>query len=116
MQFKHEALEDQVLNVPAVKAVCPACNGHGTHVRRDIDDSRLVDSMREDGDYEGLEAYRRGAYDQKCSTCHGRNVVDEIDWGYIEDNHPAEFKAICEWNQDMRDYHAECAAERACGA
>ena len=58
--------------------VCHECNGHGTHFRRDLDENALYKSMVEDGDYEGIESYQCGSFDEVCHTCHGKRVVDEF--------------------------------------
>ena len=35
--------------------VCPRCGGHGVHDRIDLDTSKLLDSMIEDGDQDGVD-------------------------------------------------------------
>ena len=90
--------------------VCGMCHGHGTHVRRDLDDSRLVDLMQEDGDYEGLEHYYRGDYDQVCSECDGERVqfVPALpEWAEKELNN------YYEWERQDKAYAN--AERRACG-
>ena len=60
----------------AERIVCPRCNGEGHHFRNDLDENLMVDSFREDGDDDGFNAYRGGAFDQVCTECNGKNVVD----------------------------------------
>ena len=118
-RFTHPALtegeneEEVVFWLSGKMEVCQECGGTGSHVRRDIDDSAMVDSMREDGDDEGLEAYFGGAYDVRCTRCNGANVVlvpnmDEMDAEFL--------KRIQEWEQSEYEYQRECAAERRMGA
>lgn len=64
-----------ILSVQGRYCVCPTCQGNGTHFRRDLDENRLIDNMREDGDDEGIEAYYNGAFDQICEECRGNRVV-----------------------------------------
>ena len=118
-RFTHPALndsetdEEQVFWLSGKMEVCPECGGTGSHVRRDIDDSAMVDSMREDGDDEGLEAYFGGAYDVRCTRCNGANVVFAPN---MEELGEANLKAISDWHQAEWEYQRECAAERRMGA
>lgn len=80
--------------------VCPQCCGTGSHVRKDLDDSAMVDSMREDGDDEGLAAYFNGAFDERCTLCNGKNVVLQAN----EDSIP-------EWAQNAMSEWAESESE-----
>jgi len=119
-EYKHPALEychenngrDFIL-APARYEVCPVCSGHGTHVRNDLDDSRLIDSMEEDGDLEGIEAYHKGSYDQICSNCKGLRVVMSIDFEWL----PKWARvAIEDWSLEERISAKEEADERRMGA
>ena len=93
--------------------VCPECGGEGRHVRRDLDDSAMVDSMREDGDDEGLQAYFGGAFDEICRECTGKNVVLAPD----ADSVPKwAQEAIDDWNQSEDETRRESEAERRMGA
>jgi len=105
--------ETGTILVPGHMVVCPACGGTGSHVRRDIDDSRLVDMMQEDGDLEGIEDYFNGAYDVQCQTCHGANVILEPYWDQVPDWAQ---KCIEDWNRSERESQEEQDAERAMGA
>ena len=62
----------------AERIVCPRCNGEGHHFRNDLDENLMVGSFQEDGDGDGFQAYRRGAFDQRCEECHGEKIVDEV--------------------------------------
>ena len=120
-QFFHDALLDEndnpiCLIVPFTKIVCPCCNGTGVEFGSDCDESRLVDDMYEDGDYEGLESYYSGAYDEVCSWCVGKNVVDEVDWDFIRINYPKEYSEIMEYQKnEYNDRQYELAEKRALG-
>lgn len=118
IQFYHEcfdyndnflALGEEGLVVDAERIVCPTCDGNGHHFRRDLDENAMANSFQEDGDYDGYEAYRNGAFDERCSECNGRNVVDVPIW----DKAPKWVaEAIEEFNEDARYdaevYRAEC--------
>jgi hypothetical protein len=115
INFSHPAFTDEdgkviVFRLEGEMAVCPTCNGTGSHVRHDLDDSRMVDSMREDGDDEGLERYFNGAFDEVCTQCNGKNVVAEP----VLDDEMA--KEIDQWHQAEWEYRRECEAERRMGA
>ena len=107
--YEHEAL-DAPVECNARYEVCSACHGTGAHERRDIDCSLLVDSMREDGDDEGLEQYFRGSMDIPCTLCHGANVVlvpELPEWAE---------KEIREYYDCMAEMRREQEAERRAGA
>jgi hypothetical protein len=90
--------------------VCNNCGGHGTHFRRDLDENRLYESMLEDGDEDGIEAYYNGAYDCVCNTCKGLRVVQNPtlpEWAEV---------LIGDWYESEMRYMAECKAERMAGA
>lgn len=119
--FTHPALTDDddnqiYLDVPKKMIVCPSCGGHGTHERRDIDMSAVVDSMHEDGDQDGLDHYRSGGFDTTCEECGGLRVIHEFDFEYLESNYPNEWEQICSYNQSAYEDAKYAAAERrACG-
>ena len=55
-------------------AVCPTCDGNGTHVNPSIDSEGIsAEQFYEDPDFE--EAYFSGAYDVACAECGGQRVV-----------------------------------------
>jgi hypothetical protein len=115
INFSHPAFKDEngkevVFQLEGKMEVCPRCQGTGSHVREDIDDSRLVDMYHEDGDYEALDAYFKGSMDVICTQCNGRNVVPVP----VLDEEMQ--KEIDEWNQAEWEYQREVAAERRMGA
>jgi len=73
--------ENEIINpngellVECTYVVCYECGGNGSHFRRDLDETKLYESMVEDGDEEGIESYFNGAFDCVCNTCKGLRVV-----------------------------------------
>ena len=119
--FTHYALVDEFENaieiqLPTQKIVCPSCDRNGHHFRNDLDETSLVRSMQDDGDYEGLECYYKGAYDVICTECNGANVVDVIDWDYFKDKFPKYYNDVISYeNQARADRLYELAERRALG-
>jgi DnaJ-class molecular chaperone len=93
--------------------VCPTCGGTGSHVRHDLDDSAMVDSMREDGDDEGLERYFGGAFDEVCRQCGGQNVVLAPEWDTVP---KWASEAIEDWQESRERDRRESESERRMGA
>ena len=116
-KFTHPAITDLdgnqiTLLVKTSKIVCPCCNGEGTTFRRDLDESKLVESMAEDGDYDALDSYYKGAYDEICSMCNGRNVIDAISWDWFANEYPKEYKDIQDYTNQEREDMRYAAQER----
>lgn len=127
MNYQHEALtyynpttgerdENEIINpngemlCECKYEVCNNCGGHGTHFRRDLDENNLYESMLEDGDDEGIEAYYNGAYDSVCNSCKGLRVVKNPtlpEWAE---------KLIWDWYECERIDRAYSDAERRFGA
>lgn len=64
--------------LPVKWAVCPVCDGNGTHVNPAIDAGGLTaEDFAEDPDF--AEDYMRGTYDQTCNHCKGRTTVPVTD-------------------------------------
>lgn len=97
-KLEHPALKyeencpDGYIMVEGKMEVCPICQGTGKMERQDLDMSRMVDNMREDGDDEGIERYFSGAFDVVCSHCNGANVVLEPVW-----------ESVPKWAEDAID-------------
>jgi DnaJ-class molecular chaperone len=72
-----EALGEKGLIVDTVRAVCPTCNGYGSHFRSDLDENEMIDMFEQDGDYDSYISYKKGAFDQRCTQCNGQKVIDE---------------------------------------
>ena len=107
--FEHPAL-DMPIEVYGQYEVCPTCQGEGRHVRNDLDQSKLVEDMEADGDWEGIEAYYKGAYDKTCATCQGERVI-------LVPHLPSWAKKIIQaYEDDMYEHKQEVLAERRFGA
>lgn len=65
------------ITLPTRNAICPTCDGEGTHVNRAIDGNGLTAEDLADEDFR--ESYMSGAYDVPCEECRGRRVVREVD-------------------------------------
>lgn len=64
--------------LPTRWAVCPVCNGKGSHVNPSIDAGGLTaEDFADDPDF--ADAYLAGEYDQPCNRCRGRTTVREVD-------------------------------------
>jgi DnaJ-class molecular chaperone len=116
INYQHKALEyhenypDGGLFVEGKYEVCTTCDGHGHHFRSDLDENHMVDMMREDCDYEGIEDYYGGSFDQICSQCKGQRVVfSPILPKWAEDR-------IWDWHESERESRACRDAERRMGA
>ena len=58
-------------------AVCPRCEGRGSHVNPAVDGNGLTaEDFDELGD-DFREGYFSGVYDVECSECHGQRVVPQ---------------------------------------
>jgi DnaJ-class molecular chaperone len=93
--------------------VCPQCNGTGHHVRHDLDDSALVQGMEEDGDFEGLEGYFAGHFDEICRECHGKNVIPVACEGAMPE---WAAKYMADWDRQEAFDRAYSEQERRMGA
>lgn len=109
-EYNEDVNEEGILNVDAHYIVCPTCNGHGHHFRSDLDENHLLDMMEEDCDYEGIESYHRGSFDQVCEQCDGARVVLEPTLPEWAD------ELIYQWNREESMSRVIQAAERRMGA
>ena len=112
--YEHPALEysehGNGIEVSGKNEVCYNCEGTGVTTRSDLDDSALIDSMQEDGDFEGIEGYYNGNYDEVCQICKGKNVIFMPilpEWAEI---------LIQEWEHDKYMDEQYSAQERRMGA
>ena len=109
-EYNEDVNEDGVLHVEAKYEVCHSCEGRGSHFRNDLDENELVDSMREDGDEEGLYCYYHGYFDQVCSECRGQRVVASPvlpEWAN---------ELMYLWIKSENEHRAISNAERSVGA
>ena len=109
-EYNEELNHEGIIRVPAAYQVCPDCNGHGHHFRSDLDENHLLDLMEEDGDYEGIQSYYVGKYDQVCNNCDGQRVVLEYKLPEWAD------KLVYEWYREESLSRRIAAAERRMGA
>lgn len=98
------------LVLPAVRVVCPVCDGSGKHVNPAIDGHGLGPEDFEDQDF--AESYWSGAYDVQCEECNGRNVVEELDWERIGREWPRIAMAVQRSSDRQAADRAEAAWER----
>jgi hypothetical protein len=70
--------DDEEIELPTIKEVCPTCRGTGKHVNPSIDAHGISPKeFHEDPSF--AEDYFRGAYDVVCYECGGNNVIDVVD-------------------------------------
>lgn len=98
--------------LPMKWAVCPVCDGKGSHVNPSIDANGISrEQFEEDPDF--AEQYWNGTYDQTCTRCKGRTTVPVVD----EDACDAELlKLYRQQLQDERNDRACKLAELRVGA
>ena len=108
--------EEITHKLPSKFEVCSGCNGHGTHLNRNIGEHAYTQEEFDEvfSDEDRKEYFKRGGiYDVTCETCNGTRVEEVVD----ETACPADLlKKYQKYQQDKYDYERECAAERAMGA
>lgn len=102
-------LEDGTeITLPTIMAVCPRCEGRGTHVNPSIDGNGITaDEMAELGD-DFREDYMSGVYDVPCERCHGANVIPVVN------REACTPEALAAYDAEQRaeaEYRAECRSE-----
>ena len=117
--------DERSFTLPIKRVVCPTCNGEGKHVNPSIDAGGIGgddefwedDQDWEEEDEEGnpVSRYRSGVYDVTCYTCHGNNVVLDIDLEAASISASEALEAWEDFCQDQAEYESECAAERRWG-
>lgn len=108
--YDFEKLGARGIIVQSERVVCPTCNGNGSHFRKDLDENLLVRGIQEDQDEDSMEAYRGGAFNEVCTECNGRNVVDQPRWESLP---KWATEAVEQYEQDLLDDEAIRFAE--CG-
>ena len=81
--------------LPTHKAVCPRCNGNGSHDA--WEGGMTSEEVYEQGE-DFLDDYLNGMYSVTCSKCEGRNVVPEVDMDAIS---PA---VLAQWLSYQQEY------------
>ncbi len=103
--FTHPALYCEITDtprtiyLPAKRILCPECNGEGIVFEYGLDEQKMLDTMREEGDWEGLQDYDAGNFHVMCNRCNGRSVVDEINWDYFRAEYPDEAQQVREYER-----------------
>lgn len=109
--------EEITHELPSRFEVCSGCNGHGTHLNRNIGEHAYTQEEFDEAfsDEDDREAYfnRGGIYDVQCETCDGKRVEEVVDEVACSADLLKKYQAM---QQDKHDYERECAAERAMGA
>lgn len=109
------------ITLPGKHAVCPNCEGHGTHLTPSIRDHAYSREEFEEAFYdeEEREAYfqRGGMYDVTCETCGGRRVVVVADESRCS---PAQLADLERWRQQEQERQRSAAEDartmrRECG-
>lgn len=118
--YENEAGEEVTVTFPTVKAVCPDCNGEGYTLRPGMKGHAYsMEEFQDSFDEEEAAEYftRGGRYDVQCETCHGKNVVDELDEKQCKHN-PALVEALKAYHDKLdhdAEYAAMCQDERRAG-
>jgi hypothetical protein len=104
---------EEELVLPARLALCPTCQGKGSHVNPSIDASGYAADEDDYDDETGEDRYTRGDYTVRCWTCNGKRVVPEIDGENVDAETLARIEA---WEAAEADFRALQLAERRAGA
>ena len=96
--------------LPMKWALCPVCDGKGTHVNPSIDAGGLnvADLTMAD-----MVDYMGGLHDQQCNRCKGRTTVPVVDEKACD---PLLLAMYRRQRQDEADMRAETLAEIRAGA
>lgn len=93
-------------------AVCPTCDGKGSHVNPSIDCNGIsAEDFYNDRDF--AEDYMQGMYDVPCYGCKGQRVVPEIDTKQTKKD---VLELYYELIEDREQYLAIQESERRMGA
>lgn len=95
---------------PTETVVCPQCGGRGRSSM--YLGTFTSEELWEDPDF--AEDYLRGGYDRECESCHGRNVVHQIDVHALDD--PALYQSYVNWMRDAYESDAIARQEWMMGA
>lgn len=89
--------------------VCTTCQGRGTHVSPSIDSGGITASEWAEWSHEDQDYYMSGAYDVTCSQCHGKRVMQTLEY---ETNNPL-YNWCCERLNEYYESQYESAQEYA---
>jgi hypothetical protein len=104
---------------PAKNAVCPRCEGNGTHLHNAIaEHAYSLEEFREAFDEEeAAEYFRRGGrYDVQCEDCDGLQVIPAVDEDSLTSEQRVSLEAFIAYREEAerdayterRMYEAEC--------
>lgn len=95
------------IELPTKWAVCPVCDGRGSHVNPSIDASGIpAEQFQDDPDF--AEQYWNGTYDQTCTRCKGRTTIPVVDWDQMSPDQVRDYEAqLREEENDRATYLAE---------
>lgn len=102
--------------LPSKFEVCSGCNGHGTHLNRNIGEHAYTQEEFDEAfsDEDRKEYFKRGGiYDVTCETCDGARVEEVVNEATCPENLLKKYQAS---QEEDRAFARECAAERAMGA
>ena len=99
--------DDVEIELPSKWAVCPVCNGNGSHVNPAIDCDGISGAQFAD-DPDFADSYFRGDYDVTCNRCQGKRVVAVPDFDALT---ARERQLLDEQERIDRELAAETAAE-----
>lgn len=108
--WEHEAA------LPARYAVCPTCEGRGSHVHRAIDGNGITASEWAEWDIDERDDYLSGRYDVQCEECKGLRVVLVVDEEQLSDEEKKLHEIYLEQQTWEQQYRMEVEAERRMGA
>lgn len=112
-------VNEETRSLPARKAVCPNCEGHGSVLHPAIaEHAYSSEEFYEEFDEWGRSQYfmRGGAYDVTCPECKGLRVVDRVDLDACDAEERAFYQAFQKEERERERFERECAAERRYGA
>lgn len=110
-----DGVYEEEVTIPIRLEVCSTCCGRGKIVNPSVDgDGWTRHDFDEDPDFE--EAYFRGDYDIRCTTCYGANVEGVPDEGRMNPEQKAAWATYCQNQHDRHMSYLESQAEKRFGA
>lgn len=119
MKIIKYTLQDHTVRLPALRMVCPRCEGDGYILSEHAYSQEEFNEAFHDEEERAQYFKRGGIYDISCPECGGRNVVDSIDWEWLVVQTKKSKVALLARIEADRDatmqYEAECRMERLMG-
>lgn len=97
-------------------AICPTCQGRGTHTNPNIDCGGITSSEWAEWGPEEQDHYMSGVYDVACSQCNGEKVIQEFEYETKNALYNWCCERLNEHYETQYESARETAAERAWGA